>query len=107
MKFKEGDKVFHRSFGRGKVVGIEDDSYTVKFDSLETDRNVRKDFLGLVPCGNEDAARELIDAAGLVRVMRGYLENKEAVGDRARVLALTAQLDAIQEKIRKGLELLP
>ena len=47
--FKVGDIVFHRSFGRGEVVGIADDSYVIKFDKLETNRNILKDSDAIRP----------------------------------------------------------
>lgn len=109
--FKVGDLVAHRQFGRGEVVGVADDAYIIKFEELETVRNVRKDFLGLELCGTEEAAREIMKAAALVRVMKGYLENltnPDSIGDsKIQMLSLITQCDVILSRIKKGVELLP
>lgn len=44
-------EVFHSAFGKGKVVSVEKTrfglTYVIKFDSLNTNRNIFADFKGL------------------------------------------------------------
>lgn len=50
MAFKVGDRVTHPVFGCGTIKAIEGGSYVIKFDKLETNRNIRIDFHELTLC---------------------------------------------------------
>lgn len=51
-EFKVGDRVTHPVFGCGTIKAIEGGSYVIKFDRLETNRNIRIDFNELTLCKN-------------------------------------------------------
>jgi len=42
MAFEPGDEVLHKAFGKGKIVAVKTElsSYVIKFDTMETVRNI-------------------------------------------------------------------